>query len=239
MRQRLLITLSLLIGFSLAGTVAAAPPPGDDPARGEQVMTKERIEGRVQSVTGQKAIIRTNSGRNVDVFLGPPSYWRQKGYVLHKGTPVRVEGWHREYDNHSPIFAGGIWGPDFYFELTNGSGFPYWADGDDYWDGWYPTWDYYNAYYCGPAPYAYGPPPAWWWGAPPPVRWYRHHHFYGRPGFRWGWNHRFAPPRRPYEHGPMWHDRGGHGDWHDGNRGPHDGHNNWDHQDQRDGRRGR
>ena len=232
MRKPTLLIFSLLAAFMLAGPVVAAPPT--DVAK-EQDMRKERISGMVKSVHGQTATIRTNHGRDVQVNLGPASYWRQHGYHLIPGREVTVEGWRRENDE-GPYFAGGIRGPDFYFELSNGNGFPLWADQDDYWDGWCPTWDYYNTYYFGPAPYMYGPPPAWWRGPLPPRMWYhRHHYYYGPRGrMAWGWGH----PHRGFEHGRVWNGRpdehrvdrgdgGGHGDHHDGG----------DHHDQRGGGR--
>jgi hypothetical protein len=191
MRKQTTIILSLLVMLALASAALAVPPPPQDKAA--MKMQKQRISGMVESVQGQKATIRTEGGKRVQVNLGPQSYWQKKGYHLNPGRQITVEGWRGEDNDNGPFFAGGIWGPDFYFELTNDSGFPYWADQDDYWDGWCPTYDYYDAYYDGPAPYAYGPPPPWWWGPPPPRWWYRHHHYFGRPGFRWGWEHRDGP----------------------------------------------
>lgn len=248
MRQRFFLTISLLAALVFGGAAVAAPPPPADGADNDAALQKQTIQGRVESVEGQKAVVRTQSGRRVEVDLGPQAYWKEKGYRLHSGIPVRVQGWTRG-DDDGPFFAGGIWGPDFYFELTNDAGFPNWADNDDYWDGWFPTSDYYHAYYYGPVPYAFGPPPPWWWGPPPPRWWYRHHHYYGRPGFRWGWHHDFDGPRHGPGprggHGPRWdrgHDRG-HGRDHDqgGPPPPPPPRNGGDrdHQDKRDGLRGR
>lgn len=236
MRYQTRLIMSLLMAFGLCGALLAAPPPADNQTAAK--MQKQRITGMVESVQGQKATIRTGNGQHVQVNLGPESYWREHGYHLNPGRQVTVEGWRREGDdNRAPFFAGGIWGPDFYFELTNGNGFPMWADQDDYWDGWYPTYDYYDAYYYGPAPYAYGPPPHWWGGPPPPPWWYRHHHFYGRPGFRWGWHDRWNPGPRPHDgrrHDGRWNDRrdGRGNDRH--NRDQNDGGRQGDHGDQGD-----
>jgi hypothetical protein len=59
MRTRLLLTLSLVISFALAGAALAAPPP----APGQQTLKKQQIEGKVESVQGQRAVVRTQGGK--------------------------------------------------------------------------------------------------------------------------------------------------------------------------------
>ncbi|HEY3295578.1 MAG TPA: hypothetical protein VGL38_09065 [bacterium] len=239
MRQRTQLILSLLLSFALGGAALASPPQPNN--RAAEQLKKERISGMVESVQGEKATIRTGRGDRVQVNLGPQAYWREHGYRLTPGRQVTVEGWRGDDDDRGPFFAGGIWGPDFYFELTNGNGFPMWADQDDYWDGWYPTADYYDHYYCGPAPYAYGPPPPYWYGTPPPRWWWGRHHFYGRPGFRFGWRHFDGPyggpprggwhnDRRDDRHGDRDRDRDHRGGWQGDGRDDN-------HRDQRGGER--
>lgn len=183
----------VLISIFTAGASAGPKPRTVDgqssPSSKEQQapLRKQRVEGRVESIKGQTATIKTREGRRVDVNLGPKDYWDRKGYELKEGQPVTVDGFCSD-GNDGPFFAGGIWGPGFHFEMTNDRGYPYWADPDGWYDGWYPRVDYYAYYWGLPRHYYYGAPP-WFWGAPPPYwgppppRWDRHHrHYRGHDG---------------------------------------------------------
>jgi hypothetical protein len=193
MRERWLVYASVLL---LCTSVALAQPRRvieDKPAEGtKQPLRKEKIEGKVKSVKDQTAIVRTRDGRDVKVNLGPQDYWQEKGYRLHEGDDITVQGWRPDGRGDDDwFFAGGIWGPGFYFELSNDDGYPYWCPRDDYWAGWYPTYEYYHRFYWGPPPWAWGPPRPHW-GPPPP------------------WHHRrdYAPPPPPDRH--RRHRHGGH-----------------------------
>ena len=218
MRNSIFSILFLLLMGAATGAFAQAPaasyppdtigyPPPDTSAADQAPLNKEMIVGTVESIQGQTATIRTEAGERVDVELGPMSYWRQHGYHLARGMHVRVEAWENP-DGDGPIYAGGIWGPEFFIQLTDDQGFPLWANSEEDWQGWYPTSSYYNVYYTSPPLYAYGPGP-WWYFGPPYYRggFYHGRHFYGRP---WG--------------GPHWgggHDRGWGG--HGGGGSPHGG----------------
>jgi hypothetical protein len=208
MRNNIHWILGLLLLFAAAGVYAQEPatgypdntgyPPDSTTAPEQAPMSKERIVGTVESIKDQTATIRTTSGQHVDVALGPQSYWRQNGYHLSTGMHVRIEGWRNENDD-GPIFAGGIWGPDFYIQLTDDQGFPLWANSEEDYQGWYPTRSYFDVYFFSPPLYAFGPGP-WWYFGP---RYYRGgfgygRHYYSRPWGGRGWG------------GGGW---GGHGGW--------------------------
>ncbi len=147
------------------------------------------LKGKIEKVTGQKATLKTESGQSVTVHLGPEHYWRQKGYHLESGTDVTVDGWGELCEGEgSFVFAGGIYGDGFYFELSDTHGYPRWADPWDDDAGWYPRLDMYWSYYdvppwwWGPPPGYWGPPPWWWRHGPPP-----HHRHHDDP--RWHYQH--------------------------------------------------
>jgi hypothetical protein len=229
MKSRTLLLVSLLL--SLAITASAQPAPRNNER--VPVLKESQIEGTVESVRGDEAIVRTQEGWKVNVNLGPERFWRERGYRLEPGVRVHVRGWRQGDDFEGPFFAGTIWGPHFRFTLTNEAGYPFWADPADCAAGWYPTWDdYYYLYWgpYGPRWWAYGPPPP----PPAPPMWWRHHH----PGRRGHGPGRYYDDRGPRGHGDdrgRWdnnrdnrNDRG-----HDNNG---DNNNNGDHK--RDGRHG-
>lgn len=178
MRGRWILYASILL---ISTSVVLAQPrsvdrkPADSPAT-KQPLKKDRIEGKVKSVEDGTAIVRTRDGRDVKVNLGPQDYWDKRGYRrLREGDDISVQGWRHEGDgNDDWFFAGGIWGPGFYFRLSNDDGYPDWCPRDGYGSGWYPTYDYYMQYYWGLPPWGWGPPPGYW-GPPPPRGYWRHH----------------------------------------------------------------
>jgi len=204
MRYRILLLASLMLAGTLAMTDAAKAEHRD--------LQRKRVTGVVESINGQQAFVRTEQGARVGVRLGPESYWRERGYRLHSGSRVTVDGWCDE-NNSDWYFAGSIAGPGFYFELSNDEGIPYWVDDDDYYygAGWGPCYETYDVWYgCRPYGDRFVAPP-------PPPRYY----FYWGP--RWRYYH-------PYRH----YDGGWHRAWdgrHDRGRYERDGHD-------RDGRRG-
>lgn len=151
----------------------------------KQKLPQHKIEGTIESLEDEKAIVRTRDGRRAVVQIGPESYRRQKNIRLERGQEVSVNGW-GEWGNGGDraegegfFFAGGIYGPGYHFEFADNDGYPYWADPDDYWDGWYPSWDAYYIYFWGPPPWwAYSPPP---WYYRPPYWWQRHYTYYSDP----------------------------------------------------------
>jgi len=192
MRKDILSILGLLLLFTSTVVYAQGPATGypdntgyppDTTAPDQAAMSKEHIAGTVESIKNETATIRTESGQHVSVALGPQSYWRQNGYHLNTGMHVRVEGW-RNGNDDGPFFAGGIWGPDFYIQLTDEQGFPLWANSEEDYQGWAPTRSYFDVYFFSPPLYAYGPGP-WWYFGPR----YFHgpfghgRHYYSRP---WG-----------------------------------------------------
>jgi hypothetical protein len=230
MRQGMAIILSLFLLLAFGGPIRAqAPgnnsdtyPPPDEAApqqEEEAPLAKEQISGTVESIHGQTAIIRTEHGDRVSVDLGPQSVWRAHGYHLRTGMPIRVEGWNNP-DNPGLLFAAGIWGPDFYIELTDNTGFPVWVNPDEYWTGWYPTWVYFDFYFNHPPIYRAGHGP-WWYFGPVHRRHdaYRGYRYYDRP-------HGGGPRVEPGPHGNPPPPRGGNDHHQDGG-------------DKRDGRRGR
>jgi len=206
MRHGLLLLFSLLLLFTLKGAVIAqeatgypdAYPDSTAQPQDQPPMTKERIEGTVESIHGQSAAIRTHAGVLVDVDLGPRAFWRQRGYHLGIGVPVRVEAWHSTDDN-SPFYAGTIAGPGFSIELTNAEGFPMWVDSDEYGPDWYPTESYFYVYYARPPLYAFGPA-AWWYFGPYSHRgpYWAGRHYYDRP---YGGHYAARPHGGGYSHG--------------------------------------
>ncbi|HEY3295577.1 MAG TPA: hypothetical protein VGL38_09060 [bacterium] len=191
MRQGFLLTFSLLLIITLKSPLFAQDAPSYPDADADSIaapqdqspLTKEQIEGTVESIHGETATIRAESGERVDVDLGPRSFWRERGYHLAVGIPVQVEAWHRT-DIDGPYFAGGIWGPGFVIELTDDQGFPLWVNAGEYWPGWYPTEAYFDVYFFRPPLYMVGPGPRWYFGP------YYHRgpyvagrHYYSRPYF--------------------------------------------------------
>jgi hypothetical protein len=191
-----LATLALLI----AALTASAQPRDEErystgPA--EKDLKHFSVQGKVESVEGQRAVLRTDKGERVTVHMGPARFWREHGYHLDEGVHVRVDGWGDLYaEDGGYIFAGGIYGRGFSFEISDSRGFPLWADNDDYDSGWCPQRSAFEVYYFG-NPWAWGPPPRWWAG--PRWRWY------------WYGYHHYAPPRPPRygDHRRDW-DRGDH-----------------------------
>ena len=219
MRHRMVIWMSALLMSTLAVTAAAN-------AEHKRDLERKRVSGVVERIDGQEAYIRTESGARIGVQLGPQSYWRDRGYRLRSGTEVEVDAWYDPDGRSEWYFAGGIWGPGFHFELSNGDGIPYWVDDDDYYysEGWGPCCDSYTIWYdCAPAHYIYAPPP--------PPRYV----FYGP-----RWRHHYRSWHHDYWRGPHY-DRGRHGH-HDGgwDRGRgHDRHDRdgWRDNDRRHDRR--
>lgn len=178
-----LALLAVLIGALAAGAQPrykerAATEPGPD-------LKRQSVQGKVEKIEGQKAVVKTDDGRQVTVHLGPRDYWQKKGYRLQSGARVTVDGWGEDYgDDGGYLFAGGIYGDGFYFELTDSRGYPRWADDDEWYDGWRPRLGYYQQWYWSPFYGGYvgwGPPPPYWWEPvhwrhrPPPPWWHRHH----------------------------------------------------------------
>jgi hypothetical protein len=172
MRRQHLLIMVLLAIFVLSGTALADRREGER-GRGNtgERLRKDRISGVIESVHGDRAVVRTSHGRRVDVNLGPREFWQSRRYHLEPGERVTVRGWHRDRDDYGPFFAGGIWGPGFYFELANGDGYPEWCDPDEYQSGWYPTQEYYDRCYYGPPTYGVAPT---WWGYGPDYWHHRH-----------------------------------------------------------------
>ena len=231
MKARYLTIALLLFGFALATTSQAAPryrdrsstDPGND-------LERISIRGKVESISGQKALVVTEKGARVTVHLGPQSYWREKGYNLRRGVDVTVDGWGEIDDEDGGYcYAGEISGDGFFFDLSDSQGYPRWADENDYYDGWQPSLDFYIGYY--------GWSPTWSWYGQPPRFW---RHWYYRPHYRyWG-------PRYGWHHGPYYGPHGGwrHGGHYDnaphgrGNDSPHDRGNGGQHGGGNDGHRG-
>jgi hypothetical protein len=202
--------------FAMIVMTASAQPAPDNEEQAK--LPRMSVKGRIAKIEGQRAVLITPRGRNVTVNLGPENFWRDRGYRLDEGTDVTVDGW-GEYDDEDGgyIFAGGIRGDNFSFDICDSRGFPYWADRDDYEDGWYPQRDRFEVYFFG-SPWVWGPPPRWWDG--PRWRWHRY----------W-YRHHAAPPPPPWW-GRGHHDRNDHRgpDWNDRPRNERDR----DHRDRRD-----
>jgi hypothetical protein len=163
----------------------------------KQPLSKQKIEGTIESIEDEKAIVRTRDGRRAVVQIGPQSYRDAKNIRLATGQHVSVDGWGEwsggDRGGEGFFFAGGIYGPGYHFEFADNDGYPYWADRNDYWDGWYPSWDAFYIYFWGPPPWwAYAPPP---WYYRPPYWWHRHYqdpYYYPR------------HPRGHRHHHPRW-----------------------------------
>jgi hypothetical protein len=173
----------VLMGLLLASTVIAAPrhrerystDPGND-------VDRIHVKGKIESISGQKALLITDQGSKITIHLGPQHYWREKGYNLHTGAIVDVSGWGELYDEDGGYcYAAEISGDGFFFDLADSHGYPRWADRDEYFEEWHPTIDYYEIYY-GASPWYWCPPPRFWHHRP--------HHFYGP---RHGYNPRPHP----------------------------------------------
>jgi hypothetical protein len=187
-----LAALALLIG---ALTASAQPADAERYSTEPQRDMKHlNLKGRIEKIEGQRAVLRTEKGERVTVNLGPERFWRERGYHLNEGVRVRVDGWGDLYDEDGGyIFAGGIYGDGFSFEISDSRGFPMWADRDDYDEGWCPQRERFEVYYFG-TPWLWGPPPRWW--AEPRWRW--HHYWY---------RHHYAPhPPRHWDR-DRYHDR--------------------------------
>jgi hypothetical protein len=188
--------LPLLAIAALAFTLTAiAQPRMNERYSSEPGRDLERISvtGKIEKIEGQRALLKTDQGEMITVHLGPEHYWQEKGYQLHSGVDATVDGWGDLYDEDGGfIFAGAIYGDGFHFEFSGSDGYPRWADREDDWDGWRPSWDDFYFYYMGP------PPPHFYWGPPPPDwRWHhgrpheRHHPRGDRPRHP-------GPPPRPH-----------------------------------------
>jgi hypothetical protein len=173
---------SLVLILLVTAAVAAAQPDykeriSTDPGRD---LGRVSVKGKIESISGQKAVLKTEEGRTVRVNLGPEQYWRDRGYHLEAGSRVTVDGWGDiEDEDGGYIYAGDIYGPDFHFEICDSHGYPRWADRDDWDGGWYPSQAFFEVYFFGPPPYG---PPLWWYYSPPRP-WWRHHYpqYYGPP----------------------------------------------------------
>lgn len=195
------------IKFALLAVLISALAAGAQPRYKERNSTdpgpdlkRQSIQGKIEKIEGQKAIVKTDDGKQVTVHLGPRDYWQKKGYRLQSGGRVTVDGWGELYgEDGGYLFAGGIYGDGFHFEFTDSHGYPRWADSDEWYAGWYPRMDFYQVWYWSPAYGGYagwGPPPYWW--VPPPRS-------YCPPPW---WGHRPHPPHhRP--HRPHRPPRGG------------------------------
>lgn len=175
MLRRNLTILGLLVVsvILLAGLVAAQQsyPPDEQSksvtrngsADASQTLQREKISGTIEAFQGNKAVIKTDDGKRVEIVIGPQSFWRSQGYRLNTGAHVEVNGW-REDGDAGLFFAAGISGSGFSFELSNSFGYPEWCDPDDYYSGWCPNAGYYRQNYFNPPTYddtprwyAYGP----------------------------------------------------------------------------------
>jgi hypothetical protein len=161
MRYRTLLLASLLAGtLMITGSAMAERDFRKAPDVQGQDLEQMRIRGTIESIDNGEATILTNSGRRVGVALGPEWYWGRRGARLESGSHVTVDCWGDPYDRSDFYYAGAIWGPGFYFELTNDDGVPYWIDGFSYYHGWWPTYGLYADWYgCGPGVYHYIVPP--------------------------------------------------------------------------------
>jgi hypothetical protein len=183
-------SILVLIGILLATTVMAAPRVRErystDPGRD---LERIHVKGKIETITGQKALLVTESGSKITVHLGPQHYWREKGYSLRTGVTVEVSGWGELYDEDGGYcYVAEMTGPGFFFDLADSQGYPRWADGNEYdEDNWRPSLDVYEVYY--------GAPP-WFW-TPAPRYWHRPVHPY------YGPRHGFRPPHHR-EHGRHW-----------------------------------
>lgn len=172
--------------------VAVAAPLSAQPRYHERYSTDEQnglkkvtVNGRIESIDGPRATLRTESGDHVSVNLGPRWYWQQQGYNIREGVDITVSGWGDLYGNDGGfLFAGSLWGPGFSIELWNSDGYPRWADDRDYGDGynWRPDYNWCDRQWCCDPPrryveYRYCPPP-------PP------RHYCWTPAPRWGWDDR-------------------------------------------------
>lgn len=170
----------------------------------EQDLERVSIRGVVKDIEGQRAMVKTESGEQVTVHLGPRWYWQDKGYSLRSGLEVEVAGWGELYgEDGGYMFAASIHGDGFHFEIADSEGYPRWGG---YWDE--PCrpcprryYGYYDMYYYMPPPRCWdGPRPYW---GPRWDRWHdgpRHH----------GWHrpHRPGPDRPPAPHPPPRQRRG-------------------------------
>lgn len=188
----------LIFVLLLAFSVASAQPRDRErySSDGDKDLKKVSVKGKVEQISGQKAVLKTDDGRQVTVHLGPQRYWRDKGYRLNTGAEVTVDGWGEIMgDDGGYLYAGGIYGNGYSIELMGSDGYPRWADRHGWDDDWYPCIEVYELYFgpsWGHGPWGYwGPPPRWWhrphwWGPrwhhpprhhcppPPPPRYHRH-----------------------------------------------------------------
>ena len=205
MKRILLPPLILALTIAVAGALAQPPEPERYSSDRAQDMKHVSVKGKIGRITGQRAVLKTEDGRQVTVHLGPQRYWRDQGYNLKSGARVTVDGWGEVLDDDGGfIYAGGIYGDGYSIELMNSRGYPMWADPDDWADDWYPSHGSFELYF-GP-PWGYGP---WgYWGPPP--RWWRPHGWW-QPG----WRHHDRPHDRhhdrPHRPPPPRHHR--HGRW--------------------------
>jgi hypothetical protein len=165
----------LLLGILSATTVVAAPRYGQrnstDPVKD---LERVHVKGKVEAITGQKALVVTDQGDKVTVHLGPQRFWRERGYNLRSGASIEVSGWGELYDEDGGYcYAAEIRGNGFFFDLADSRGYPRWMDDEEYGDDWRPSLDRCETYY--------GAPP-WYWG-PPPRYWHRPHHQHYRPHY--------------------------------------------------------
>jgi hypothetical protein len=207
MKRKLWFTL--ILAFLLGAGVAVAQPgdeqsyPGPtDQNSQNQDLKHVSVQGKIERITDQSAVLRTQDGKEVTVHLGPEAYWRDKNYHLNTGAQVTVDGWGEIYDQGgSFIYAGRISGNGYSIELMDSRGYPMWADQGEEGDVWYPSYSVFELYFG--SPWGYGP---WgYWGSPPywwhrPMWWHERPHY--RPYRPW------SPPPRPPHHHPQPHERG-------------------------------
>jgi hypothetical protein len=201
MKRRLLTTLILALMIAVAAAFAQPPEPERYSTEPGQDMKHVSVKGKIERITGQRATLKTEDGRQVTVHLGPQRFWNERGYKLDTGARVTVDGWGEVLgDDGGFIYAGGIYGDGFSIELMNSRGYPMWADPEDWADDWYPSYGAFQLYF-GP-PWGYGP---WgYWGPPP--RWWRPHGWWSP-----GWRHHDRWHDRPHRPPPPRHR--GHGRW--------------------------
>ncbi len=181
MRLKLRTSAALALVVGLMTVATAAPKYSErwttDPD--DRDLDRVSVSGKIESIRGQQATMRTEDGQRVTVHLGPQWYWHDKGYSIESGRPATVSGW-GSVDDDGYLFAASISGPGYYFELCDSDGYPRWADRDDFDRGCYPTHRYCrDAWYCD-RPHRdryYCEPPRWTYRhcPPPPPPHHGHH----------------------------------------------------------------